>query len=153
MPINISKLDFFDNELFPLPPTDKALESCIGQNKKGILIVAADTEKVSEETIAFLRKVLAAVNCHLEEDTTFLNTTTPTSLQFIRIRKNISFSKAMIFGLPPQQLGLFKKISTFQPINAGGVQWLFAPELEKIMADQRLKGALWEGMKEVFGDK
>jgi hypothetical protein len=71
-------------------------------------------------------------------------------LQFVRIRKKIPFSKAMIFGLSPQQLGLFKKISTFQPTNTGGVQWLFAPELSKIMADKRLKGALWEGMKEVF---
>jgi hypothetical protein len=60
MPINISKLDFFNNELFPLPPTDEALKACIGQNKKEVLIVAADTEKAGEETIAFLRKVLGS---------------------------------------------------------------------------------------------
>lgn len=124
-----------------------------GQNHKHVLLLANWGENA--ELKAFLDKVLAAVKLTIEHDTLYINTTTAPQLSFPAIVNAYDIKCVLLFGYPPQNLGLNFILPLYTPVHLNNTVFLAADPIEQIFEERQkggkqMAGALWKSLKSIF---
>ncbi len=132
-----------------VPKTEKAtiLEHCKGNNAKGICLVYNASES---EQLPFLAKILAAVELDMKEDVIALTSTDKQSFSLSDLSSELSFKRVIVFGFSPQHIGLQVQFQKYQIYTLGGIQYLFADNLELIESTKAKKGLLWGALQQMF---
>ena len=147
---NILSNQFLDYSVIALQDVDDVIKTCTGSNQKKLLVVYNSNE-TKAESIEFLKKILAAAKFDIKDDILLLGTTSKEGFSFTSMRTKMAFDNLLVFGFPPNYLGLNIDITSYQPTHFNDCGFLFADDLGMLESDKQLKGALWMGMKELFG--
>ena len=133
-----------------VPKTEKGtiLAHCKGNNAKGVFLLYKESEA---EQVPFLTKILAAVQLDMEQNVIVFASTETQTFSLSDIRESHSLTKAIIFGFPPQHIGLQVQFQKYQLYTIGGVQYLFADSLKEIESEKAKKGLLWGALQQMFG--
>lgn len=139
--------------MFAVPELEP--KQCRGSNREQVLVVYQVTAD-REDLEAFLGKILAAVQLDIERDIALLSITPGASFSLSRLRKQVPVEKAVFFGMEPGSAGLHCTCRLYAPLVFPDLTCVFADELETIMQERqqggkRLSGALWQNLKELFG--
>lgn len=137
-----------------LPPTQK--KWYLGDNKKGIVIVATDKEAVfiNDEWLDTLGKMLGGLQINFG-DTAIINLHNH-PVTFANVKQQLNAVHVIMFGVTPAQLGLPFTIPHYQVQNYAGCTMLTAPvetlagaanTTDSIKAEKR---KLWESLKRMF---
>ncbi len=140
---------FTPKELIFVAPALLPNEIAQGRFAKGIWILAA-AEPAQAENLDFLKKVLAAAQLDLERDTLFAEIPPGEPVDMAATLRIKPAEKVLVFGIPPQQLGLHIEAPVFQPVVFYGATWLFADALSVLAPDKTKKGLLWTALKSIF---
>lgn len=141
------KHPFLDFKIISVSDTKNIISQCSGNTQKGIFI----SYSTSDETMVdFLAKILSAVELDLQSDVLILRKTPNNDFSFSSFSQEINIQKVVLFGIPPQSIGLQINYQKYQPINRNNCLFLFADELATISANQQLKKLLWNALKEIF---
>ena len=127
---------------------EKKVFEGVGNNKKGLFVANAGQE--THETKELLTKMLQAAGFAIVEDALVFWMGSPDRFNFSMLRNEAGFSKALFFGIAPNQAGLMLTAKHFEPLTLNGVTYLFSNSLADIQANPALKRPLWEGMKSMF---
>lgn len=153
---DISQSAFLDFSVVPIKEPYEILEKCSGSNQKKLLVVFDENDE-SEERVEFLKKILAAAKFEINEDILLLKVTPKTAFSFIALRTKIAqthpsggIDNLLVFGFEPKNFGLNLQVHKYVPFHFYDSGFLFADGLSMIEKDKALKGALWNGMKELF---
>ena len=124
-----------------------------GQNQKHVLLVANWGENA--ELRGFLDKVLAAVKLTIEHDTCYINITPAKRLSFPAIVNAHDIKYVLLFGYPPQNLGLNFTLPLYTPVRLNNIIFLAADPIEQIYEERQkggkqMAGALWKNLKAIF---
>jgi hypothetical protein len=145
---NILKNTFLDYKVFVVPEIDQMQDRLVGENLKQILIIYNDA--YSEETEAFLSKIMASVQINMLSDCLILRGGDDVQYPlFSQIATTHSIKKALIFGLKGTDLGLNITPTLYMPFTLNQCAFLFANPLSKITTPETKK-ALWESLKQIF---
>lgn len=147
----ITKNDILESGVFDFkvfPAFDDVSAQCSGKNQKGLLIVLM--REPQPGLLAFLEKVLMAVQYDLEEDALTVFLTGDQRFSFSQLAKNNGIQKALFFGLPPVRAGLNLNPRLYSPLTLGNQMLLFSDELPAIEQDKNLKKQLWEALQLMF---
>lgn len=140
---------FTPKELIFVAPQRLPNEIAKGGFAKGIWVLAA-AEPEQSDNLDFLKKVLAAAQLDLERDTLFAEIAPDEPVDMAACLRLKPADKVLVFGIPPEQLGLHIQAAAFQPIAFYGVTWLFADALSVLAPDKTKKGLLWTALKGMF---
>lgn len=146
---NILSNQFLDYSVIALQEVDEVIKKCTGSNQKKLLVVY-NLDKTEAKNIEFLKKILSAAKFDIQDDILLLGTTPKQGFSFISMRTKVALDNLLVFGFPPSFLGLNLDISTYQPTHFNHCGFLFADDLSLLESNKQLKGALWNGMKELF---
>lgn len=140
---------FSSKELIFATPSSLPNDIAQGQFAKGIWVLVA-AEPAYPDNTDFLKKVLAAAQLDLERDTLFAEVPEAQPLDMATSIRIKPAGQILVFGIPPQQLGLHIQAPLFKPFNFYGATWLFADALSVLAPDKTKKGLLWTGLKSMF---
>ena len=105
---------------------------------------------------AFLGRILAAAGYRQPgEDLHLLEWPVTDDLDLAGLLRNLRTRKVILFGYPPEQLGLHFHVANYFPLTVAGVTYLFADSLEHIErtkeeGDNRAAGALWKAIQQAY---
>ncbi|MBK8567171.1 MAG: hypothetical protein IPN76_28565 [Saprospiraceae bacterium] len=145
--MNAQPNGILDYKVYPLK--ENLLSTCTGNNQKGLFVGCKGTPR--PDTLELLGKMLQAAKFDLAEDALLCWLPDEQPFSISSLRNEASFSKALLFGIPPKQAGVIINAQAYQPVSIGGVSYLFSGSLDEIIANPALKRPLWEGMKGMFG--
>ena len=140
---------FTPKELIFVTPSRLPNEIAKGRFAKGIWILAVAEPEQTDNT-DFLKKVLAAAQLDLERDTLFAEIPAEEPMDMAACLRMKPAEKVLVFGIPPEQLGLHIQAPAFQPFAFYGTTWLFADALSVLAPDKTKKGLLWTALKSMF---
>jgi len=148
-------LQVTENNVSATPETTQAAQKkwYLGDNKKGIVIVATDENAVfiNDEWLDTLGKMLGGMQINFG-DTAIINLRTK-AVSFTDIKQQLSARHVIMFGVDPLQLGLPFTMPHYQLQNYAGCTLLSAPvstlvaavaTTDAIKAEKR---KLWESLK------
>jgi hypothetical protein len=147
----LQSVDILNSTLldFPtIPVSDTLPLRAKGNNKKGLLILAAEEE--NQELESFLTKILQAVQIQAAEDACRISLDPGQQLWISGWQDHLPFSRLISFGVPPLKLGYNLLVPPYQPFSFCGKTLLFAHPLSRIMQHPELKKPLWEALKKMF---
>ncbi len=120
-----------------------------GENQKHILI--GFTDENNPEMDVFLDKIMTAATLHIPTDCLLLKRFEGEVLpSFSQILNKNTSNKAVLFGIPPKDLGLKITPPQYLPIEFNDTTFLFIDSLSKINVSPELKKDLWSCLKEMF---
>ena len=105
---------------------------------------------------AFLGRILGAAGYRQPgEDLHLLEWPVTDDLDLSGLLRNLRARKVILFGYPPEQLGLHFRVANYFPLTVAGVTYLFADSLEHIErtkdeGDNRAAGALWKAIQQAY---
>lgn len=140
---------FTPKELIFVAPSLLPNDIANGRFAKGIWVLAV-AEPAQAENLDFLKKVLAAAQLDLERDTLFAEIPLGEPVDMAATLRIKPADKVLVFGIPPEQLGLHIQAAAFQPVAFYGTTWLFADALSVLAPDKVKKGLLWTALKGMF---
>lgn len=140
---NLPTADFFDFETYLLPQ-DELLS--LEQNPSKTILIYLKGAK--EEEIQFLGKVLKAVNRDIEKDTYLINDLDTPTLK--TINKLVDFTKVLVFGMNPKEIGLHVRINPYQLFSFQDKQFLFSQSLNTIANNVEQKKIFWAQLQLMF---
>ena len=147
------KTSFFDFKLFQVPSAQSAaLSEAAG--KAQLIVLAHLPDPYQEELRSFLKKVLAAIELDLDQDTLFITIALGEKFPLSQLIKEKTGGAMLIFGLPPADLGIHFQLAPYQIINHQGQAYLLADELMSIYEERQAGGKqksalLWKGLKQI----
>ncbi len=146
---------FEEFKVYPFTNARQSQSSRTGENAKGLLIVYSATEENQEALLDFLAKIVKAVNFELQQDTITINLSPTESISLAEFNSEFPYTKALIFGVSLQKLGLHFDASKYRPIKISDKQYLIADELDLIYqerqrGEKQKAGLLWKAMKQLF---
>ena len=100
--------------------------------------------------MAFLTKIIAAVKYDLKRDTLLCVLPIDEKLSMQTILKKHPAQKILIFGIEPKTIALHLQLPAYQVIEWNNLQLLQADSLSKINGQNKLKGALWNALQQMF---
>ena len=76
-------------------------------------------------------------------------------LDLAGLLRGLQSRKVILFGYPPERLGLHFRVANYFPLTVAGVTFLFADSLEHIErtkeeGDNRAAGALWKAIQQAY---
>ncbi len=134
-----------DIDLAAAPPDD-FLGSCRGGNRC-LFFLAIEAEEDHEARLAFLKKILAALQLDLDADTAYCVLAPGERGSYFQILKKRGAEKMVAFGLPPAQFGLGFEARPYEPLDFYGCRFLFSEKLSLVEGDQARKQRLWAALK------
>ena len=144
-----------ENEVLNLPQTTPAVQKnwFLGDNKKGIVIVARDTEAVfiNDEWLDTLGKMLGGLQINLG-DTAIVNLHN-NPVTFTDIKEQLQARHVIMFGVTTRQLQLPFAVPDYQVQNYAGCTFVAAPVTTLVSAAYATdvikaeKRKLWESLK------
>lgn len=150
------KSDFLDFHLFSLTDWRQMENRLSGGNRRGVLLVI-DQQDDQKELTDFLGKILSAVQIDMEEDALLLKITKGENISFSHFARAHTVHHALLFGVPPRQLGLHFAPPPQHPIAFGGRYFLYTSALQALFEEREapsrpLAAALWKNLKKLFPD-
>lgn len=140
---------FSSKELIFATPAVVPNEIAQGRFAKGVWILALAEPDFPDNT-DFLKKVLAAAQLDLEQDTLFAEIPEGQPFDMSGSLRMKPAGQVLVFGISPQQLGVHVQAPLFQPFSFYGTTWLFADALSVLAPDKTKKGLLWTALKSMF---
>ncbi len=134
-----------DNEQSLLEVKNKETLQVKGGNQKGILVLVTNPEEeflnASDETL--LLNILKAIGCTLQDVAIINHSKAAAGWQ-----NSLNFTKAIVFGVTPQALGL--PVEPYLPAHYNKVTWLVSDALNVLAQDKALKAKLWKQLQQMF---
>lgn len=124
----------------------------LGDNKKNILIVVnyPGTAYLPDDTLQFLTQLLTACRLSLG-DIALVNHANGPAQPYRQLTDKLQSKTVFLYGIEPADWGLPISFPHFQLQAFAGINFLYAPVMEDIMADKLLKTKLWLSLKAIFG--
>lgn len=150
-------IDLNPEKIEPLPSNVIAapeLKWFLGDNKKNILIIIAEENVaiISEESLNFLTKILAAFNCTVADVVISNHGTQSRNITFLR--ETFSPVCVLLFGVSTQQIALPFTVPYYQVQSYNNCQFITAPDLASLNSSgpeaKSEKTKLWISLKKVF---
>jgi hypothetical protein len=113
------------------------------------LILCSNDQGQSQQT-AFLEKILQAVQVELGKQAFLIRLTASEKISSSSYLEVPAISKILVFGLPPEQIGLQIEVTPYELFHFCDRQMLFADSLADISSKKSLKRLLWEALKVLF---
>lgn len=121
------------------------------RNLKSRFLIVVNTydEGLKENELAFLEKVLQAVNYRLDKVDLFdLNKIQTFDVSAV-VRENL-VDYFLLLGVRPQELNLAIPLEVYKPSKVNGVWLLLANSLKRMELDVPKKRELWAALKQMF---
>ena len=125
-----------------------------GENKKGILVLFRNStgELLNEKDEIFLKKIMEALKLKWEDAALLNHHLFPFTLT--NISRHLSFGKAVVFGITPQQIGLQIEAVKYKQAVLNDVKMIFADSLATVAENKKKeKNMLWDSLQKMFGLK
>ncbi len=138
-------------EIFPVLETSELLKLGQGSNHKKLLVVLQKLEEQKRsDAMVLLTKIMKAVNIDLEKDLFLLELSPRAGFNFKELHNALDFQCMISFGLSPNVAGLNFQTRNYEIKTFSTWKFLFVDDLPKIGGDQKLKGALWTNLQQLF---
>ena len=127
--------------------------ACLSPDRDRELLVVYHGELARR---AFLGRILGAAGYRQPgEDLHLLEWPATDDLDLAGLLRSLRSSKVILFGYPPERLGLHFRVANYFPLTVAGVTYLFADSLEhiertKAQGDNRPAGALWKAIQQAY---
>jgi hypothetical protein len=122
------------------------------QKKISLLLSSPENTFIADNHLAFLAKMLQAVNMTLA-DVAILNHHTQ-SVDITKLKEQLHPRIIILFGLEPRQINLPFNSPAFKIQEYDGCSYLYAPPLEELNRDSEqgklLKSKLWVCLRKLF---
>lgn len=125
---------------------------CFGGNAKSTCVVVEEN-KTSEGVSPLLQKILAAVHLDTSKDILLYNVPKGSSFMLSNVWNEHSISYILIFGIPPQELGVNFDIAPYQPLTFQNKTFVWCHNIDTLENGhqaKQLKMDLWHCLKKVF---
>ena len=142
--MNSQLIDF---KIIPKTEKNTILKHSKGKNAKGVFLLYNESEA---EQVPFLAKILAAIQLDMEKDVIVFPSTNTQTFSLSDISESHSLKKAIIFGFPPQHIGLQVQFQKYQLYTIKGIQYLFVDSLQEIENTKAKKSLLWGALQQLF---
>ena len=142
--------DFLDFKVIDIADPSEVLQKCSGNSERGVFIGYLEKDRALKP---FLEKIFSAVHLDIQKEVLVLEKTPDLPVSFSRLSFPKPIQKALLFGIPPSEIGLQINSTPYQPISFLNTQFLFADDLEIIHKSQPLKKQLWEALQQMFTTK
>ncbi len=134
------------SKIFALSKEIVADDLLVGNGKKRVLVVVAQSE-AGEKTLIDL---LTAVKLDINEDIILLSVPNKSDVDINNILEKHNVEKMVSFGFEPKQLG-FNIVSAFYHIyKIGTLETIFSQSISSLNEDKNKKIALWKSLQTVF---
>jgi len=124
-----------------------------GEHRQQVTCLIGENDKrlrdLGEEERAFLLKVLDAVNLKLI-DVAIVQLSQNPDMDFFQLQKQLAPQRMLIFGAPPESIGIDIPVPSYESFPINGVDIINAEELSAIMTNKQKKMALWNCLKGEF---
>lgn len=161
--MNIKEVDFLPNEFtnFQIYPaisknTNKdiskkdVLKFDYTNNDKHTFIIYRKKSEQIVEIIAFLTKMLKAVQYNIETDVVLLGINENISVPFAQLKSDFFVKKIISFGVSKEQFSIHGNIRQYVPTKVGNYEFLLSDSLDVLMSHNAKKRQLWGGLKQLF---
>jgi len=123
------------------------VEQARGSNEKKIAVIA----KIEDDPdMDLLSKILKSVELDDTKDVLLLKSTPATRFSLIDLCRQTDSHTVLLFGIPPNQLGLQFRLKKYTPFDINGIKGIWADPLTEIRDSRELKTALWSSLKSLF---
>lgn len=146
---------FLDFPLYRLPDAPLPENRINGEGQRRIGIFYEGTADDEEALSPFLDKILQAVKVDRSQHAISIRLTPgePISLQQLPDWKALEYG--LIFGIPPQQLGLNAHLPAYVPTTVSGFTFLWSDPLKSIWEERqqggkKMSGQLWRALQQLF---
>jgi hypothetical protein len=118
------------------------------KNSGNLIIIKDGYEK---EILDYLEKIVTSVGLDFHKDVQVISLKTGENLKISKL----PFSKILVFGIEPKNLGLFIEWELYSLIKIGDKRLIFSDDLtdifaERVKKDRKMALMLWNSMKEMF---
>ncbi len=147
--------DFFNDEIVPVTEDYKSIGKRFGQGKQKTLVMLPAGQFDSTTHKALLQKILLSVQVDMEEDVMVLALSSKIPFSLIHLAEKEKFEKIIVFGVPLSQVGLHRQILKYQIVHINQIELIYSDGFLELENDpsRKLKLALWNSLKELFGKK
>ncbi len=130
--------------------TGKTLEFLGSNNQQILLLIEEPLHKyLAENDLAFLSKILAAVNTTLA-DVAIVNCYENTSVNYDNLMEHLKPSKIIFFEVKAAQLGFPLNFAPNKPQNYNGQTYLSTVSLKTLQESVADKKLFWTALKQLF---
>ena len=136
---------FFNYPVYPFPEKEIDLECLTGNNQKGLLLVS---DVLSDDLKEFLKKILAAIQCSLEEDC-LLHYYQKEQSHYLKLKAQAAFRIIILFGHSPQELGLNLDLPKYRLQAWKTYTLLYVDSIEEIQNTKKKKVLLWQQLQKI----
>lgn len=138
-----------DFPIYSLTNIEEIVHRLEGRNRKHLLIVL-EKRGDSPPSSDFLGKILGAIGYDILQDVAQVELAPAEGFSLSVLQSRLPIKDVVVFGKPPQALGLKWKYKPYVSIARNGQQYLFADSLSKIESDKALKRTLWTALQAMF---
>ncbi len=148
--------DLFDFQIFAVTEHDEGHENVKGQASAEVLIIAQVGDNNSIDNLAFLEKVLEAVQLSpMEKKTALLLLQASDQISIAGLSRVKSCHTILLFGIDPSAIGIRAELPYYRFTRVSDLQLLRAHSLDVIRAERaqnnnQKAGALWQALKVYF---
>jgi hypothetical protein len=124
-----------------------------GEHERGIGVIFL--QKEGYDPYPYLEKLLSAAKIALQRDTCYLETRLEAAPAYFKLTRAYPITQLLVFGLPPEALGLHINWALHIPLSLNGITLLFAQALEVYETESRQgvstnRAPLWHAIKQLF---
>ena len=132
--------------------TSKNLEY-LGKNGKQILLLLKEPQHkyVEENDLAFLSKILSAVNLTLA-DVAIVNCHENSQAHYENLMEHVKPSKIIFFGVGAEELGFPLQFGSYKPQTYNGQVYLSSISLKNLQDNVEEKKKFWASLQQMFSN-
>jgi hypothetical protein len=124
-----------------------------GANGRGIGVIFLHKE--GYDAYPYLEKLLTAAKIELRRDTSYLETTAEAAPPFSKLIRAYPLQYLLVFGIPPDALGLNVNWGYHVPLSLNGITLLFAHPLAVYETESKQgvstnRAPMWYAVKQLF---
>lgn len=140
---------YSNQDLLFIVPDASLSEKPEGNYAQKVLILMLK-EPAFADWRGFLEKLLGAAKINLANDTLLVALQNKEQLSIAPLLKSKQPDQVLVFGIQPDQMGLYLSVEKYQPIFFSNTNFLFADSLSVLEPDKNLKMKMWTAMKTLF---
>jgi len=115
------------------------------------VMVVLEAQEDNDLLDGLLSKILAAIKIDLSKDVCLVKKEDlHTSLNILKVIKDLGINKVLSFGLKPKELNLNFSSKFYKPVYSGELSFLFVDSLSILNKDSARKKALWDNLQNLF---
>lgn len=137
--------------LFIVPDTPVSLQAEGNYAQKVLILMLQEPAFVNWRS--FLEKLIGAAGLNLSNDTLLVALQNSEQTSIASLLKSKQPDQVLVFGIRPEQMGMYLSIEKYHPVFFSNTQFLFADSLAMLEPDKNLKMKMWTAMKTLFNIK